>query len=205
MKRIQYHINMIEDDDSFKQNETLRREPEEQADSKRPIMLFIFIAWIIWTLLLSIYFLPKVKQAVEDSGVITLIEDMKSREESPASHRDVNVGYITYEGVRIFNHATERRGSDKYHDTIEALINDYPYEALKEGAVSLINPKTKLIGLTAGNGICYVDLSKAFLDSRQFREYTAVDQIKETLLSYEEISKVVILIEGEVLSESHYL
>ncbi len=196
---------MIEDDDSFKQNETLRSETEEHEGSKHHIMLYIFIAWVIWTILLSFYFLPKVKEAIQESGVIALIEDMNSRENSTVSTRTVNAGYITGDGIKIFTLNTERRGSDKYHDTVEALINDYPYDALKEGAISLINPKTKLIGLTAGDGICYVDLSKEFLDSRQYGEYTAADQLKETLLSYEEISKVVILIEGEIISEAYNL
>ena len=99
---------------------------------------------------------------------------------------------------------TDKRGSTYLHDTIEALIHDYPVEALKDGCISLVSSETKLIGLTVSRGICYVNLSKEFLKSSTYNENNAYEQVEKTLLLDENIEKVVILIEGEVLDPNYF-
>ena len=85
------------------------------------------------------------------------------------------------------------------------MINDYPEVALKNGCISLVSSKTKLIGLSVSRGICYVDLSKEFLSSPSYKNYNAYDQIKETLLLDDKIEKVVILVEGKVLDSNYFI
>lgn len=187
---------MIEDDDMFQQNESLL--PEKEEEGKSHIMLIILAAWVIWTAALSIYFVPKVITAVEDSGVIELIQAQNTSESISDSMRSVSAYFVTLEGAREYSFSTVRRGGSKYHDIVEALIAGAPEEALRDGAVSLISPDTRLIGLSYGNGILYVDLSSEFLESPSLDEnYTAADELRDSLLQ-DDIEKVVILVEGEV-------
>ena len=48
-------------------------------------------------------------------------------------------------------------------------------------------------------GICYVDLSREILDSPALGEYTAFDQIADSLMLDDDVDKVVFLVEGERL------
>lgn len=187
---------MIEDDDMFQQNETLL--PEREEDGKSHLMLILFIAWIIWTAALSVYFIPKVITAVEESGVIELIQEQRSSAADTDSLRSVSAVFATLDGPREYSFSTARKGGSKYHDIVEALIAGAPEEALQDGAVSLVSPETRLIGLSYGNGILYVDLSREFLESTSLDGgYTAADQLRESLLQ-DDIEKIVIMIEGEV-------
>jgi len=178
---------MIEDDDSFKQNETLKSEPDEKEGKRRPIMLYLLLLWILWTAALSIYFLPKIKNAILESGVIELIEERSDEGEVHNNQRKIQAAYLNSDDFKVYELTTTRRGSDIYHDTIEALISDYPYDALKDGFISLIPSDTELLGLTAYQGVCYVDLSDEILKSSTYKGHTAYEQIEKTLLSYEEI------------------
>lgn len=188
---------MIEDDDMFQQNEKLLPAKDED-EGKSHLMLILLIVWILWTAALSLYFVPKVITAVEDSGVISLIKEQKSQGEAGSSLRTVSATYVTLEGAREYTFTTERRGGSKFHDIVEALIAGAPEEALSDGAVSLINPDTRLIGLSYGSGILYVDLSSDFLESNSLDgKYTAADELRDSLLQ-DGIEKVVIMIEGEV-------
>lgn len=186
---------MIEDDDMFRQNESLQ--PEKEDEGKSHIMLFIFVGWLIWSAALSIFFIPRVVTAVNESGVLTLIEEQLEDRSTAIETRDVSAYFITLEGRKEYSFRTERRGGTKYHDIVEALIAGAPDEALADGAISLVAPETKLIGLSYGNGICYVDLSSEFLDSTTLGTYTAADEVRDSLLQ-DDIEKVVFLIEGEI-------
>lgn len=186
---------MIEDDDTFKQNEGL--EPLGE-DKRHPLFyLYLVILWIIWTVILSVIFIPRVRAAVRESGVVELIE-ASGEKESVLKTRDVSVAYLTDRGFEIFELTTRRRGSDSMHDAIEALIHDYPEEAVLAGGLSLLNEKAELIGLTESEGIVYVNFSKAFLTSESWNGYTASDQVRATLMNFKGVEKVVILVEGEV-------
>ncbi len=183
---------MIEDDDMFRQKENLDREKPSRL---RPVI--ISIAFVIWTAGLLFLFYPKIVNAVEKSGVLPMIAAMHE-EEASSPHRGVKAVYLSQEGPKSFVLVTEKRGSDALHDTVEALIHDYPEEALRQGCISLVNRKTELIGLTLKKGICYVDLSDDVLKSDEYNGYTAFDQIKDTLILNESVNKVVILVEGKV-------
>lgn len=190
---------MIEDDDKFKQKENL--EVKSEKNLLRPII--VIITFLLWCTLLSYFFFPKVKAAINDSGVVPLIMNMQEEQSTP--QRGIKAIYYSQDGAKVFSFVTQKRGSTYLHDTIEALINDYPEVALKNGCISLVSSKTKLIGLSVSRGICYVDLSKEFLSSPIYKNYNAYDQIKETLLLDDKIEKVVILVEGKVLDSNYFI
>lgn len=189
---------MIEDDDKFKQKENL--DVTYERNILRPIIV-IFVL-LIWSITLFLIFYPKVKSAVVDSGVLQLIANMKNEEIVP--QRGIKAIYFSQDGPTSFSFVTDKRGSTYLHDTIEALIHDYPEEALKKGFISLVASDTKLIGLTVSRGICYINLSKEFLKSSTYKGYNAYEQVEKTLLLDENIEKVVILVEGKVLNSNYF-
>ena len=128
-----------------------------------------------------------------------LIQEM-NEEELILETRNVELIYPFFDGSTVMTSLRAgRHGSDIYHDTVEALINEYAYDAYALGAVNLVNPQTELIGLTCSNGICYVDLSSEILDSPALTDYTAFDQIEDTLMLFDDIEEVEFLIDGEKL------
>ena len=187
---------MIEDDDKFRQKENLDR---ERPSLVRPVI--ISLVFVLWSAGLLFFFYPKMKDAVEKSGVIPMIAALREKEQS-SPQRGVNAVYISQEGPKTFVLTTDKRGSDALHDTVEALISDYPEQALSEGCISLVDRKTELIGLTLKKGICYVNLSDDVLKSQEWNGYTAFDQRKDTLMLNESVKKVVILVNGK-LTYSH--
>lgn len=192
------YMPFIEDDDTFRQNETLKSEDEEKSQGHGRLFLYLLLAWIVWTAALSAYFLPKVAQAVRESGVISMIEEAKAEEQQPLGERTVAVPYLKGSDFVFYSMETARHGSDKYHDTIEALLNDRPDAALADGAISLIPEGTALRGLTARDGIAYVDLTAELLTGTPINGKSATDEIIAALEEFDEIDKVVLLVDGEV-------
>ena len=188
---------MIEDDDSFVQQEGLDRPAEEP----RP-WLIVFITWLLWTLACVLLFHDRVAQAVEDSGVVPLIRSLEEEGPAPVPTRTASLVYPFADGsVATVTMDVARYGSSALHDSVEALIGAYPYEALAQGALKLVDESTRLIGLTCEGGMCYVDLSREVLDSPSLAGYSALDQIRDSLLLDESVEAVTFLIEGEVLQE----
>ena len=180
---------MIEDDDNFRQNESLmpsEEQMQQEEGHRHSIMVWLIVLtlWIVWTAGCILLFRTRVASAIEESGVIPLIENMKTSDQI-LSERTV-----------------PRLGGDIYHDTVEALFTYYPYEAFSEGAVNLVQ-EGRLIGLTCEKGICYVDFTEDMLGNPRLSEYTALNQVEDTLLGYDEIEKVVFLIEGERLDSGY--
>ena len=193
----------MEDDDSFIQQEGLR--PEEDGKEGRGHgalpWLIVALLWLLWSVLCVLLFKDSVASAIEDSGVIPLIEAMANdRVDEAEAMRTVRLSYPLANGESVVVSLEARRwGSDALHDTVEALISAYPYEALAQGAVSLVPRDTRLIGLTNADGMCYVDLSGEVLDGPSIGGYDALDQIRDTLMLDESVERVAFLIEGEAL------
>ncbi len=159
-------------------------------------LLLIAILWILWTAGISYLLFPRLQKAWRESGVAELMEKNYRRERTEVLDRTVSVSLLRQNDDRLYTIVTKRRGGDVYHDTMEALLHDYIPSAYREGAISIIDPRTKLIGITVRDGICYVDLSSEFLQSPTYGERSAADLIEKTLLNFEKIEKVVILVEG---------
>lgn len=194
---------MIEDDDSFVQQEGLDRPIEEPRRGHGLLpWLIVFIIWLLWTLTCVLLFHDRVVQAVEDSGVVPLIRSLEEEGPAPVPTRTVSLVYPFADGsVTTVTMDVARYGSSALHDSVEALISAYPYEALRQGALKLVDESTRLIGLTCEGGMCYVDLSREVLDSPSLADYSALDQIRDSLLLDDSVEAVTFLIEGEVLQE----
>lgn len=195
---------MIEDDDSFIQQEGLPPAQEDENRQTRSVHtlvtgLVVFVIWVIWTVACVLFFSGSVEKAVRDSGVLELLAQMSDEEEGKST-RTVQLAYPLADGsIHVMQVEAIRHGGDARHDTLEALIETYPQEALSHGGVNLIDRNTRLIGLTYADGRCYVDLSDDILDSPVLGSYTAFDQIADTLMLDDDIESVVFLIEGERL------
>lgn len=198
---------MIEDDDNFRQNESLmpsEEQMQQEEGHRHSIMVWLIVLalWIVWTAGCILLFRTRVVSAIEESGVIPLIENMKTSDQI-LSERTVVLSYPRPDGTsQTVEAQVPRLGGDIYHDTVEALFTYYPYEAFSEGAVNLVQ-EGRLIGLTCEKGICYVDFTQDILGNPCLGEYTALNQVEDTLLGYDEIEKVVFLIEGESLDSGY--
>lgn len=112
--------------------------------------------------------------------------------------RRVQVAFILSDGSALpFSYLATRYGSSQYHDTFEALLAGPPLEALKRGAVSYIEPKTRLRGLTLSNGILYIDFTRPYGESKYLDRANL--QVRTTALEFSTVKDVVILIEGEAV------
>lgn len=173
-------------------------EPPKTKRSKGALL--IFLTWILFTLGVFAIGYPKVRQAVVESGVLELIQQSSHTETPSLKNREVQIAYISASGEsNLFTIQTERRGGSRYHDTFEALFAGPTSEILNAGMVSYINPNTSLIGLTISDNILFVDVSKAYLQSRDLQK--AEKQLKATALAFDQIKDLVILVEGEPLPQ----
>ena len=192
---------MIEDDDSFVQQEGL----DVQDDADRPagtrrllICLVVFILWTLWTTVCFLVFRGSMESALEESGVLPLLSAIQEQEDAAPATRSVSLVYPYADGDTItITVDAPRLGSDAKHDTVEALISSYPYDALSHGALSLVSRECELLGLTARDGICYVDMSQEILSAPELGSYTAFDQIRDSLLLFSDVETVSFLVEGE--------
>lgn len=190
---------MIEDDDSFQQQDGLPMlEDEDRGTLRAPVIwLIVILAWFLWTVLLCAIMGPGVLDAIDESGVIPLIQALD--EEPPAStETTVRLTYPRYDGSLVeVEVPAPRIAADRLHDTVEALFGPVPREALAQGAFSLIDEGCTLTGLTARDGICYVEVGGSGLGDKALPSgYDATAQLRDTLLLFEGIEEVVVVTGG---------
>lgn len=161
--------------------------------------VLILLSWLLFTLLVVALGYPKVREALDESGIMLLLETQQSGEKQSSNRRTVQIAFAdSPSSFRLFSTSTQRMGGSAYHDTFEALLHGPELEALKQGAVSYIHPDTKLRGITLSNRILYVDVSKEYLLSSDLKR--ALAQFKETALGFPRIKDVVVLVEGEPIN-----
>lgn len=90
--------------------------------------------------------------------------------------------------------------SDSFEDRLkEKLMLLISGENLPNNFKSLLPSNTKVNSLKVINNICEVDFSKELLSMSELYEEKAIEEIVYTLTSEEDISKVIIKVEGKVL------
>lgn len=168
-----------------------------EHDNQRPLTpLLILIIWLVFTLGVAAVGYPKVKRALGESGVLTLLAERGQEQTGVASTRAVRVAFTLPDGTtKLYPITAVRMGGSVYHDTFEALLAGSPKEALTDGAISYIEPKTALRGVTLSNSILFVDFSAAYLDAPH--RVLADRQVKATALAMSGIKGVVILVGGK--------
>ena len=190
------------------------QQPQQVRDEKphRSKGYFLFMAFIIWLLYAAIIIgssMPKMINAVRESGIReTLASAKEIRMAAETRHARLCFAIPKADGSASFVICTQRinkTGASDYHDVIEVLLAGPQSEALSVGAISFIAKGTTLIGLTVSEDTAFVNLSESFMDSGSAWGQGGLDiackQITGTLQALNpEIGKVVIMIDGDVLS-----
>ena len=92
-------------------------------------------------------------------------------------------------------------GVDKVKDLVEGLIIDGNKSSIiPNGFRSIIPPSVRILNLSLDNSILTIDFSKDILDVSEREEKKMLEAIVYTLTSIEGIDKIIIKVEGEVLS-----
>lgn len=158
-------------------------------------MLTLFGIWLLFTSLVLAAGLPTVLRSIRQSGVLTLLNSAKQTQVSK-SRKQVKVWFFLSDGsIGEFLQESADQGGSSYHESFESLLAGPTLAALKEGAVSYINPKTILRGITLSNKVLFIDLSRQFLESQDMKR--AYEQLKRTGTDFSQVKDIVLLIEGE--------
>ncbi len=157
--------------------------------------LIIILFFLLYTAIILIAAGPRMKRAFEESGVLAAIQGPKPSQSVAAPTRAVRVAFAKL-GKEFAPYLVEQKrlGSTAAHDTYEALVGGPSLAALQDGAITFIDSRTRLLGLTTSANIIYLNFSKEFLASANVK--MAYQQVKETA-RYLGAKDIVILIEGE--------
>ncbi len=163
--------------------------------------LYLTFALIVILALATLIALPRIKRSFSEADVIPMIKTYLSQQ-GEASQRGQTVARVAFPlPSGTYNlYPLPIEGRLPYHEAVERLLEGPPYEALRDGAVTYIPPKTELLGLTVRGRIAFVDLSKEFLASTVWEEsYTLRREQLEITLATLQINEVTILVESKVL------
>ena len=199
---------MIEDLQDEQQQEQLEQTKKPRR-SKGAFLFLAFVVWILYAAIIILSSLPKMINAVRNSGISETLADMEEiRMEAETKFARLCFAIPKADGSASFVICTQRiskTGASDYHDVIEGLLAGPQSEALSIGAISFIAKGTTLIGLTVSESTVFVNLSANFTNSGSTWGpgglETAYKQITRTLQALNpEIKNVVIMIDGDILS-----
>ena len=199
---------MIEDLQDEQQQEQLEQTKKPRR-SKGAFLFLAFVVWILYAAIIILSSLPKMINAVRNSGISETLADMEEiRMAAETKFARLCFAIPKADGSASFVICTQRinkTGASDYHDVIEGLLAGPQSEALSIGAISFIAKGTTLIGLTVSETTVFVNLSANFTNSGgawgQEGLNTAYKQITRTLQALNpEIKNVVIMIDGDILS-----
>lgn len=179
------------------QDEFNKKEPVPKTSKRKHGFLIILMIYFIVTISLFILLFPKIKTSLEESGFKSIFYGINSIKNNP-KNQELSFVLLTNDGYKIKRFPSYYR---TLHQAIESLIKGPDEEALKEGAITLLDPKTNLIGLSNSNGVYFIDFSSAFLNSGISLGISGLDlakqQIFDTIKSQDSsMTDLIILIEG---------
>lgn len=152
--------------------------------------LILFIALIFSVFL--IYLTPN--KEYEFKTELNYIDDS---EKSVIYLLDSN-NYVARTKVNIMN----RKVEEKAKELINILIKDGDGEEnIPSGFKSLISSDTKINSIKYENGLIKIDFSSELLDTKKEYEEKIIEAIVYTLTSIEEVDKVIIYVDGDILSK----
>lgn len=175
--------------------------------SKHPWLFYGWLTVIVFSVLLVLVTLPKIRDALHDSNMVTVVSSYLEQTESQDKQaKEFSVFYpIPQETNGKFTYASYPRVAENgtsRHELIENLLVGPSAEALADGAITFIPPNTRLIGLTVSNRIAFVDFSKEFLAPTVWEGASPVlrfEQVRQNLVTDSDIRDVVLLVEGSLL------
>ncbi|MDC7244877.1 MAG: GerMN domain-containing protein [Sphaerochaetaceae bacterium] len=170
-------------------------------------ILIIILTFIVFSGILVLFSLDRIRSSVEESRMIPLIKEHLSNRENEAAFSSLTLYFPIVSAVddsyRFTSISVEvKKDSYTYHRFIEELLAKVPQGALIEGAVSFIPENTALIGFTISRSIGYIDLSSEFISDTPFESgyEKRIAQVRKNLTENFSLDDVVIMIEGEILS-----
>ncbi len=172
-------------------------------NNNKRIYLYIFIIFLILTLIELIFFYPKVSKSIKDSNVIELINNYKNKQEESVL-RNYNLFFVSMNNeIDSFSYSGTKR-YDYIHDCFEYQLKTPPINALEEYYVSLIPTDTKLIGVSIlERKAIYLNVSKEILDSVNFA--LCYDQLYFQANEIDSEAKFFLLIEGNLYNREKQL
>lgn len=177
---------------------------------KKSVKFFILLTIAVITNALALFFiLPKTQLALKESSAKDKF--IKILEEPVVYRNKINISlYFTRLSAALENEY-ETRSFDVLIDDInlqynliQELLKGPTLSALQQGYVSLINPKTRLLGLNIVPSYAFINLSREFsLDFSELniQQKAAMEQIFRTINSFKKIKKLIVLVEGKPYSE----
>jgi len=97
---------------------------------------------------------------------------------------------------------TETKIEKKALELIEILIKDGKGESkIPSGFKSIISSETKVKSIHYENGLIKIDFNESLLDTNKENEEKIIEAIVYTLTSIEEVNKVIIYVEGDILTK----
>lgn len=147
------------------------------------------------------------------SSLGTIRQNIRRYESMSAVSVDTGYGGVQSENVSVYfvnpqlqmqkyDFSFPSSGRTYYHTLLNALFSGPDSAALSDGAISLIDPNTVLLGFSLSENTAFVSLSSDFLNSADFLSeslYYPKMQIERTLKNTNpEIDNVVVLINGKV-------
>ena len=155
----------------------------------------IMISSIAVLMLLIIYLIPDNKKEIElsNSGIEYVSDNIKS-----TIYLVDSDDYVARTSIST----CKCDGIDKAKDLLNGLIIDGAKSSIiPNGFRSIIPPGTSVLDIELDNGVITIDFSSEFLDVNENEEKKMIEAIIYTLTSIDGIDKVIIKVEGEIISK----
>lgn len=148
--------------------------------------------------LLLIYMMPKDK-------IYTLKQDLPQDLQYVSDSKLVDVIYLLdhedYLGQTLVATSSNRSVESRAKELLEVLISDGAGEnKIPNGFLSILPSETKILSLKYDNHLLKVNLSKELMDVKAEYEEKMVEAIVYTLTSIPEVEKIILYLEGDILS-----
>ena len=158
--------------------------------------LFLLLGYIFFMMVLIAVFRPLIIANLESGAyrqkAAIYFSTLRKEEKDTYS-----CALYSIDGPVIRDLEVNKGFTDDRHMMIEALLGGPSEENLAEGLITYIPERTRLIGISEKNNICFVALSDRFLSSPDIQK--AVDQIKKTLNNAYPELRVAVIVDGEVV------
>jgi germination protein M len=150
--------------------------------------------------LLLIYMLPKEKVYTLKQN---LPQDLKYVSDEQVTDVIYLLGHDDYLGqTTVATSKTNRSVESRARELIEILISDGSGEnKIPNGFLSILPSDTKILSLKYDNHVLKINFSKELMDVKAEHEEKMVEAIVYTLTSITEVEKVILYLEGDILSK----
>ena len=173
---------------------------DEEKSMKKGKNIRSYILWLLIYLIfffsLLFYFGPAIRTNLNEHDYVDILNEYR-RILLEGERTRLDVALYSIEGIVNASAESKVGFTDTDHLRIEALLASPTEENLKDGLVSFIEEKTRLIGLSIRDDIAYVELSENFLSAPDLDK--AKRQIEETLRIGHPDLRVAIIVDNQII------